>query len=94
MGVIIPRAELSVAVHSLCPHPVSQRINFRLNFGHLYAVSSVCTPQILVSCLFPRMSPQESSKKEVLRVCGQMDELMEEAKDEAANGTQVTSRRR
>lgn len=37
---------------------------------------------------------QESSKKEVLRVCAQMDELMEEAKDEAANGNQAATRRR
>lgn len=41
---------------------------------------------------FPVM--QESSKKEVLRVCAQMDEMMEEAKDEAANGNQGPSRRR
>ncbi|CAM9172575.1 unnamed protein product, partial [Ectocarpus sp. 6 AP-2014] len=37
---------------------------------------------------------QESSKKEVLRVCSQMDDLMEEAKEEAANGNQGPSRRR
>lgn len=41
-----------------------------------------------------RSGPQESSKKEVLRVCSQMDELMEEAKEEAANGNQGPSRRR
>ncbi len=41
-----------------------------------------------------RSPPQESSKKEVLRVCSQMDELMEEAKEEAANGSQGPSRRR
>lgn len=42
----------------------------------------------------PRPRPQESSKKEVLRVCSQMDELMEEAKEDAANGNQGPSRRR
>ena len=41
-----------------------------------------------------RPCPQESSKKEVLRVCSQMDELMEEAKEGAANDNQGPSRRR
>ena len=36
---------------------------------------------------------QESSKKEVLRVCAQMDELMEEIREDGSNA-QPTSRRR
>ncbi|CAM9726868.1 unnamed protein product [Discosporangium mesarthrocarpum] len=37
---------------------------------------------------------QESSKKEVLRLCSQMDELMEEAKEETSAGVSSTVRRR
>lgn len=56
-------------------------------------------PPPAVACFVPRgplpvPALQESSKKEVLRVCSQMDELMEEAKEEAANGNQGPSRRR
>ncbi|CAM9725369.1 unnamed protein product [Choristocarpus tenellus] len=37
---------------------------------------------------------QESSKKEVLRLCAQMDELMEDAKEDAAAGSSGSTRRR
>eukprot|EP00953_Heterococcus_sp_UTEX-ZZ885_P011925 6884-Heterococcus_DN1.PRE.2 len=37
---------------------------------------------------------QESSKKEVLRVCSQIDDLMEENKDESSNSSSSSRSRR
>lgn len=76
--------------------PVGQRL-YTLAFDHHLDHAAIIRRPIFPLFLppAPPVGPQqESSKKEVLRVCSQMDEMMEEAKEEAANGNQGPSRRR
>lgn len=59
----------------------------------MYALTARMQAYYILDELFINGELQESSKKEVLSVCAQMDEMMDEAKEDAPATGKSTSRR-